>query len=171
MAGKDVEKKKASEMSEDVQYGRMASDDQLRSIKSFDDALALASELYDGEVHSITEELGNGFTVLSTEDKDRLINVPFIIIGTRFNQGKEGEFVTIALTTKSGEKYIINDGSTGIFRQLAGDPSAGEPGLVERTGRPGGWYVPCGLRRSDYEVEVDGKVRSATTYYLDTSEA
>lgn len=110
------------------------------------------------------------FDVLSKEEKARLVDRDLFLMEWRFNDsdkvikdGEAAQFVSVlVLDIASGEKYVINDGSTGIYSQLRA--------VSQRTGRRGGFRVKNGLHRSDYTktVNIDGKdqVIAATTYYL-----
>lgn len=138
-----------------------AHEKQLREVQTWDDALALSAEIH-GDVQDITEKLGTGFNLL--KDKDRLVGKPFVVISFGFNEGDfDGYFTSLAVVTKDEKKYIVNDGSTGIRDQLME--------LARETRRFGGWLVPHGLRKSEYNYEdkETGKITPATTYYLDTS--
>lgn len=161
---------------------QFADDQDLRSISSYDDAMQLAEALNE-TVMDISEELGSGFALLA--DKDRLKKTPFVIIQWRFTAGDfKGGFVSAALVTQKGEKYIINDGSTGIMAQLME--------LSQKHKRFGGLRVVNGLRKSEYSTcpecgnpmsrdevacsndkcmyEGDKRDKGAT-FYLDTSAA
>lgn len=120
-------------------------------------------EMFGGpsEVASIANVLGNGFGVVS--DKMLLVNRPFVILkyGTHMSEQTGGEFATIHVVTSDGEKWIINDGSTGIKAQL--EQIKNEHGTVCPL------RVPRGLRVSEYEVVLDGKNQKAKTFYLNTS--
>lgn len=118
---------------------QFADDQDLRSIQSYDDAMQLAEALNE-TVMDITEELGSGFALL--QDKDKLIKSPFVIIQWRFTAGDFGGFVSAAVVTKGGDKFIINDGSTGIMAQLME--------LSQKHKRFGGLRVQMGLRKSEY---------------------
>lgn len=156
-----------------------AKDADLRSIGSYEDALKLAEEVH-GNVVDISEELGSGFAIL--EDKDKLKGVEFVLIQWRFSSGDFGTFVSAGLVTKHGEKYILNDGSTGIYESLLE--------YSQNTKRFGGMKVPKGLRVSEYptckecgrpmttdmvecenpKCDYDGTERGkGQTYYLDTA--
>jgi hypothetical protein len=105
--------------------------------------------------------------------------VPFLILHFGLNDGDFGEFASIAAVTKNNDKYIFNDGSTGIKEQLLD--------LARTHQRFGGFMVHGGLNESTYptcadcnkarspKVDVCGcgdtseKRSSATTYYLDLS--
>jgi hypothetical protein len=116
-------------------------DEELRNITSFDDALALAQSVY-GEITDITEELGNGFTLIS--DKSPLVDNPFVIVSCAFNDGDFGSFASVAAVTKDGKKYIFNDGSTGVHNQLFE--------LARTKKRTGGFMAPSGLTASEYDT-------------------
>lgn len=152
-------------------------DDELRRVTSFEDAFKLAQQVY-GEVSDVSEELGNGFTLIS--NKGKLVGVPFIVLSCGFNEGDYGDYVTVAAVTKSGDKYIFNDGSSGVFSQMFE--------LVRTLRRTGGFVVPGGLRDNEYDTctncnrgrpkavkvckhegcgDTSEKRASATTYYLD----
>lgn len=158
---------------------QFAGDADMRAITSYEEALALAEAVH-GSVIDIAEELGTGFALL--EDKGKLEDVEFVLLQWRFNAGDFGGFVSAGLVTITGDKYIINDGSTGIMSQLME--------LTQETKRFGGVKVPKGLRKSEYstcpecgkpmsrdEVECSNtkcdyegdKRGSGTTYYLDLS--
>lgn len=143
---------------------RKFSDDDLRNISTFDDAFALMAEAYGQEnIFAADQIIGNGFRVLSSKEKDRLIGVECVFLSWRFNPGKyNDEFVSVLVVTRAGEKFLMNDSGHGIYQQLHG--------VTESTGREGGMFVRNGLSRSDYEYEDDkGEMKPATTYYIDTS--
>lgn len=138
----------------------------LRNIRTLDDAFAFVNDNLGG-MESFSD-YGNGFEILS--DKDRLVKTPFAILEWRFSISErfKSEFVSMLVVTEGNEKWIVNDGSTGICKQLRNITD-------ERiaSGRPSpqsGLVVKNGLRRSDYEteMEINGKTEtvSGTTYYL-----
>lgn len=157
-----------------------ATDADMRGVGSYEDALALAEAIH-GNVVDISEELGSGFAML--EDKSVLVKQKFVILQWRFSPGDYLKgFVSVGLVTSRGDKYIMNDGSTGIYDTLLE--------FSQETQRFGGIVVPKGLRRSEYptcpecgkpmpkdvvECETvhcnyDGEKRSiGETFYLDTS--
>lgn len=147
-AGKDLAKKGPSS-------------DQLADLASFEDALKLARELYgDAAVVAASEVIGDGFKLL--DNKDQLIEVPFLAIAWDFHQGTHGEFVSVKVMTKDGQKFVLNDGSTGIRDQLMS--------YSANSGNYGGLFCMKGLRRSDYTyTDEKGNESGASTYYLDTS--
>ncbi len=141
-------------------------DDNLTDIKSFKDAMA-AFETIGIAVESASD-YGTGFTVV---DKNRLVAVPFFVLEWRFNTseiGETGEFVSLAVMTNRDEKWVINDGGSGLYAQMkritARRIAAGSPTPQN------GLAVPAGLVRSDYKAEdAKGNLIPATTFYLSES--
>lgn len=139
------------------------SDAELRTISSFEDALALAEHTF-GDVLDATTEIGSGFVRL--ENKDRLCDETFIILSFSLTEGDfigddgfKQHFAAVRVVTKSGGKYWFTDGGTGIYRQLED--------LKTRSNRGGGILVNNGLRKSTYEWEDDkGNMQPGVTYYL-----
>lgn len=127
---------------------------ELRGISSFDDAKRLASSRFE-DLDNASDVMGSGFAVLNGADKTRLIGVPFIILSMDFNEGDQGPFVSFLVVTKDNAKYVVNDGSSGIYAQL--------DEWYLRTSKAGGIVVEGGLRKSDYVHEVYGP---STTFYL-----
>lgn len=146
--------------------GSAFSRDELMGITNFDDAVRLATEVH-GQIVAADRELGDGFALLSKEQKNLLCGVPLLLLEWKFRGGDFGNFVTLRVIARNPDasvsKYILNDGSTGIAEQLAD--------YQKNTGRTGGMFVGKGLRRSDYEVDIDGDMKAASTFYLDTSQA
>lgn len=154
--------------------------DDLRGIQSFEDAANLAAAMF-GEVPEVSAMLGDGFALLSTEDKARLVGVPLILLQWDFYPGDfGGNFATIRVVARnedgSAGKYVVNDGSSGIAEMLAL--------YTKRTGKNGGLMARHGFRESTYpfcndcrvavkdrhtEEHPDHRVGRATTYYIDTS--
>lgn len=129
------------------------SDTELRGISSFEEAKRLATEKF-GSIDDATEVMGTGFTVLNGKDKDKLVKVPFVILSMDFNTGDQGPYVSFLCVTEDDRKYVVNDGGTGIYKQL-------DEWMV-RTGKGGGLFVN-GLRKSEYDHPEHGR---STTYYL-----
>jgi hypothetical protein len=138
-------------------------DAQLRSVDSFEAALALASQEY-GDVLDAADEIGSGFVNL--DNKDRLIDTTFLILSFAISEGDfRGDdgflqhFASVRVVTRAGEKFWFTDGGTGIYRQLED--------LAVRSGRKGGILVNNGLRKSEYEFEDSkGNMQPGVTYYL-----
>src|SRR5215469_10341469 len=105
----------AVEYAEKVNPPTNFTNDELGSINSWDE-LALAIGVKTDVLTKDISEYGTGYSVLN--NKDRLIDVPFIILDYRFNLGDQGTFVSMNVMTKGNEKLIVNDGSTGIRDQL-----------------------------------------------------
>lgn len=107
------------------------------------------------------------------DNKDRLIGVPFLIVQWRFNEsekfknddGTNGSFVSAEIMLSDGALLVVNDGSTGIARQLRelSDRRIAAGHAMPYAGRA----VNKGLRKSEYDTEVNGKMQHGVTYYLD----
>lgn len=137
------------------------SDDALKGIGSFDDAMSLLAETYGiDSVVTASTVLGDGFAML--EDKSSLIGQTMVFVNWSFHMGDHGEFVVARVVTMDNRKLIITDGSTGIHAQLQA--------YSANSGKYAGLVVKAGLRRSDYTYTDDkGQDKKATTFYLDTS--
>lgn len=167
-------------------------DDALALVDSFDAALALANETHGLSQADQEPLLGDGFRLASEDDKRRLIGVPLLLMEWTFREsdfGSNQDWVSIRAVQRgeNGEaiKWIINDGSTGIAKDLQS--------FSEKTGRTGGLLVKHGLSESKYYIDgnkesstfgtalskkqvreymSDGRGKSlaeASTFYLDTS--
>lgn len=139
------------------------SDDALKGITSFEDALTLLAETYGEESIVVASEvLGDGFAVLDSKNKNTLIGVAFVLVNWDFSVGDNGEYVVARIVTADGRKLVMIDGSTGICKQLQS--------YSANTGKYAGMVVKNGLRQSTYDYTDDkGETKSATTYYLDVS--
>lgn len=138
MAFKKADAAKAAELE---LAAKVRDEDVLREISTFDQAYALAAESYGGVVDA-SDLLGTGFEVLNAEEKSRLLNVPLIVLDSRIHDGEQGEFCSLVVVTEQGARYIVNDGSKGIFAQVHR--------LREKTNKEGGWLIRHGLRQSEY---------------------
>ena len=146
-------------------------DDALAAIVDFDSAAKVFNDT--GVVAEAISDYGTGFALLT--DKNRLVGTPFIIVEWRFNDGdyendngEKTQFASAAVVTKNGEKWVLNDGGSGICAQLAS--------ITKRRQEKGhatpqnGLLVPAGLTRSDYTyTDEKGKNTPATTFYLSES--
>lgn len=114
----------------------------------------------DGEILSAAQ-LGTGWAVLNNKDKQRLVGVPMLILDWSFNDGDNGQFVSLKVLTNT-ERLIVNDGSTGIAAQLG---ELSEQGVTKAI------YCKHGLKASNYEYQdpKTGEKKPATTFYIDTS--
>lgn len=99
------------------------------------------------------------------EDKGKLVGVPLVIVHGVFNEGDNGEFVSLYVLTANDDHYIVNDGSTGILNQCRSLVPEG------RT-MTGATPIVCrhGFRVSNYTYHdaKTGKDRPAKTFYIDT---
>lgn len=152
-----------------IMRGPQWDDDTLLSISSFDEALRLTQQEFGGEIVAAEETLGNGFTILNGEAKNILCGVPLVFMAWNFNLGDTGEFVSAQVVGRIPGggiiKAIINDGSTGVYKQLSA--------FTKRTGKLGGLSARGGLTRSDYTYTDPntGEQRPATTFYINTTAA
>lgn len=141
---------------------RLMTDTDLAAIASFADAMSTVEATFGG-VDDFSN-YGSGFEVL--EDKDKLLKTPFVILEFTFSQGEMGEFVSAPLVTEDGRKYILNDGSTGICKQLRDvrDRRIAQNIFPAQQGVA----VKKGLRVSSYKYTdpTTGKETPAKTYYL-----
>lgn len=110
-----------------------------------------------GNVAKASDVLGDGSEFLS--DKNVLVGVPFLVLDWHFivDEKTNNEYVNVLIMGVDGSKARFNDGGTGVHDQLKK--------VSEEIGKIG-IDVKNGLRRSDYETEVNGKTQKATTYYF-----
>lgn len=121
------------------------SNQELRDIQDFESAMRTAVETY-GTVDDATQELGNGFALLSKDDKKKLVGKPFLALYWTFNPGDYGgHFASMVAITNDNQRFIINDGSSGIYQDLLSYSQ-------EHNGRQGGLLCPGGLRESTYDT-------------------
>lgn len=178
------------EQSQEVAIHNAFTEEELRGITSFEDAVRL---LYrqDIAIDDAAQVLGDGFAMLKDEKKSLLVGVPLLLMEWNFWPGDYGDtFVGMRIVAqnpdKSASKYIVNDGSTGIAEALKK--------YTARTGKTSGLFVPNGFRESKYTYcqacinpktnqpgrplangESDDEHRDAKqhipaiTYYLDTT--
>lgn len=120
-------------------------DTQLRGIQSYEDAERLLVEEYGADaISDIADWIGNGFTVLSKELKSTLVGKPFLILDWAFNIGDIGPFVSARVMTQDGGKFVLNDGSSGVYAELRE--------LTDRTRKNTGYRAKRGLRVSQYDT-------------------
>ena len=97
-------------------------------------------------------------------DKEEMLGREFIIIDASVRKGDMSAFVSLVCLLRDRSQVVINDGSTGIFKQVTGmNPSEWEA-LEEDPTLTLSLPIYCkkGLRKSSY-VNEHGK---GTTYYL-----
>lgn len=161
----DKELAKAGSQEVAVQVPEYNTED-LQNLKEWGDLDAFVAQ-YGIDVLPADQTLGDGFGIL--KDKHKLVGVPMMILEWRTNTGDNtkgaGGFTSMRVVAKADNnsmlKYIVNDGSQGIHKQLTE--------FTESRKVRGGLFVKKGLSASDYEVEVDGVMKPVTTFYLDTS--
>jgi hypothetical protein len=142
----------------------------MRGIVTFEDAMALMQSA-GISVDDAAEAIGDGFVLL--EDKAKLQDVPCLFMTWSFSPGEygNGEYVTARVVAKLDNgtvaKYVLNDGSTGIYKQLRE--------YTDMSGKLGGLAAHGGLKVSNYTKDIfnpkTGKEEptAATTVYIDTS--
>ena len=170
-----TEKKDATSGAElDLTGNRNVFDDAaLAGITSLDDALSALAGI-SASTDSIAD-YGNGFEVC--KEKQQLIGKAFVIVQWRFNTDAEktdfGPFVSAAIVTEAGEKLILNDGSTGVYKQLMMVTAKRETDGVANT--QSGLICKGGLRESAYPAkdangnylyDKNENAIQGTTYYL-----
>jgi hypothetical protein len=166
---------------------RMREEKTVAEVRDMDFDTLLAQLNADGQVLDASQ-LGEGFHLLQGKDeKKKLVGEYLAVIDWVINPGKFGGFATLKIKTKFpirfGEEgyqnFIVNDGSTGIKRQIQDMQAQGFTGVI---------VCRKGFRVSeDYEVTetytddngdtkerpvldpATGKPILATTFYLDTS--
>jgi hypothetical protein len=151
------------------------SDQALKNVQTFEEAAALAAEVYGLEYAS--DLIGDGFSLVKGDDaKRRLVGRPMVVMEWTFHPGDFGsEFVAARIVTPSdsgaAQKFIVTDGSTGIYKQLRE--------MTDQYGKKGGMIVHSGFRESSYLFcsvcqqavnpthDPAHKVGPASTFYLD----
>ena len=102
------------------------------------------------------------------EDKRLLLGRPFVLVHWNFyksdkivRDGVPSEFASMWVLTSTDERYIVNDGSTGIYEQLRT--------LTDEKGIDSGVLCKHGLRVSEYDyTDEKGVTTQAATFYIDT---
>lgn len=149
---------------------REISNDELLEISSFEDAIALVEEVY-GTVLLADQVIGNGFRMLA--NKSALVGKGIVLLKWKFLPGDFArEYVNMLIVTEDGDRYLVNDGSTGIAAQLRE--------YSDRADRFGGMVVRNGFTESSYtfcsepgcvlgaKCQEEGHKRTpASTFYLD----
>jgi len=144
---------------------RAALDDKaVANIGSFEDAINVlkASGI---AVTNVKEYIGG----LDVTDKLPLIGTEFIILGIRFNDTKEGKFVSVTyMTRNAATPAVFNDGGTGIYAQLTDIVAERIESGMSPEHALTGIHCPKGLRISEYEYAdpKTGEMRPAATFYL-----
>jgi hypothetical protein len=161
---------------------------------------ATATDVSEAEAGGLdAAQMGDGYVVVPTAHKEHLVGMPFIIVEYDLNFGRKVEgtyFTTLHIVTERPVNqirpgcttFILNDGSTGIHRQLMElrgkdgdiprpmlcrnglrvseydvtenetDPETGEPILDEVTGKP---------KQKAVVNPISGQKVTGKTYYID----
>lgn len=149
---------------------REITNDELLEITSFEDAIALVEEVY-GTALLADQVIGNGFRMLT--NKSTLVGKGIVLLKWKFLPGDfASEYVNMLVVTADGDRYLVNDGGSGIAQQLRE--------FSDRSDRFGGLVVRNGFTQSDYtfcsetgcalgtKCQEEGHKRTpASTFYLD----
>lgn len=142
-------------------------DAQLATMVTMSEALAALGAVTTAEDWA---DYGTGFDLL--DNKDRLVGVPFVIVEWRFTKSQQyaQTFVSAMIVDEKDNRFILNDGSTGICAQLR---SVTDRRIARGDAFPqAGLIVRKGLRRSNYKVAGTDKdtgeevMLEASTFYL-----
>ncbi len=94
---------------------------------------------------------------LEVLEKEACIGRELLVVDARLNDnGRNGSFVSLTVAFRDGSRGVINDGSTGILKQVTA--------MAEENGGklPLPIYCKGGLRKSQYTNDYG----PCTTYYL-----
>lgn len=140
---------------------RVPNAQQYKEVTDFKAAMQLALELEgvrtEGELLAASE-LGDGFALV---DKSTLVGVSMVVLNVIPRTGDLGEYVVVRAVTKTNQKVVIVDGSTGIKDQLV-DFMTDNDGKFPRV-----W--DNGLRVSKYTFDGPNGPTPAETYYISTN--
>lgn len=115
------------------------------------------------QAHAYAESMGgaddwdaisDAWPVLGDDGKRALVGQPFVIVGIAVRDGDYGEYVSLNCVTPEDKRFILNDGSSGIARQITDLLDKREAAGIP-AGRP--ILVLNGLRQSDYYRSQDGE--------------
>lgn len=165
MAKANATQNGTAENTDELQKYTGFSTEELKGLNSFEDVEKLFASRGETVV-SASEELGDGFALLN--NKAVLEGRPMFLISWAFSKGDfSEEFVSVRVMCHMDGgaigKFVINDGGTGIRKQL-------REWSDSNGGRAGGMFVNKGLRRSEYDyTDEKGNTSKAETWYLDTS--
>lgn len=142
----------------------LVTDEFLRGIESFDSAIAAVRQ--ETGIESLADILGTGFGV---ESKDSLIGTTFLCVRAARSTGDQGTYWVLWCVTRGNQKVVISDGGSGIAAQM--NVLANRAGYADDVMGviPIKPFVCRGLRKSEYNVVINGKESKATTFYLDTA--
>ena len=137
-------------------------DDETLRAMTADSALSLSS----APLLDLSTVLGSGFRIATKNDKLALCGKRFMIVQWQQINGDKGLYTSLLVLTEDSQKWVINDGGSGINQQVAAFKD--HPGMI---------LVNGGLRRSEYWMNpkdnseksnhpVDETWEKAETYYL-----
>lgn len=136
---------------EQLPQSSMYSEDELKALSNWDEAMRLAMQATGEAPIMASEVMGDGFELIEKDrGKATLVDVPFMLLEWTFREGDFGTYVSCRGMTKDGRKFILNDGSTGIAEQLA-------KLTKDNNGRMSNLVVGKGLRVSEYDTDADGQ--------------
>lgn len=151
----------------DLVNTKKLSDEQLNGLTDINSALAALN------VSSVDDLVWDSSAYILLDDKSKLVGKKFLAVQWRFHESKEyagNKFVSVYIITADtidGEnRFIFNDGSTGVCSQLAGLTAKRE---AENHPNPvSGALIKGGLHVSEYERfdEKGTLLGKAKTYYL-----
>ncbi|MEU7164327.1 hypothetical protein AB0A70_06730 [Streptomyces morookaense] len=157
----EIETVERPEIVLNVQNGRLSDTDLDRIREAGYDSIARQSETYD--------ELANSIPIV--REKMQLVGAPFVSLEWRFNRGDNGEFVSATVMTQDNRLSILNDGSSGIYRQyreLTEKRGSQRGPIMHRDGLSISeyWFNPDTRETAKNRPDDGGDWRKATTFYL-----
>lgn len=160
MAPRNTNKAAQETPTTDVVQTSVFSDAALRKAETFTELMELTAAEH-GAILDAEKEMGDGFRLIS--DLAPIANYPTLLMEWTFRAGDFGDYVSIRGVSRDNDgnliRYIYNDGSTGICRQLQE--------FSKERNKFGGLMVQAGFRVSEYEYEDEkGNTRPAKTWYL-----
>ena len=150
----------------DLVANNQLTDETLNGLTSVDDALKALKV-------TSPDDLAWDSSPWAVIDKDKLVGRAFLAVQWKFHQSKEyigSEYVSVYVITQdslNGEtNFVLNDGSTGIYRQLR---ALTDSRLKMKHANPySGALVKGGLKLSEYDRTNDAGeiIGKGKTYYL-----
>lgn len=121
------------------------------------------AQLTQSDILQAAEVLGDGFTVYSGPDRERLVNVPMLIVDWNFfdsDYGDGGQAVYVRAITRDGKKVAFTDGSKGVCAKLAQ--------FTQTSGKNVGPIICNGLTKREFDVDTpDGKTVHVVLFDID----
>jgi hypothetical protein len=136
--------------------------------ENFDAALA-ALKVIGGDIELASVALADEWPLV---EKESLVNVPFLAMQWSVSNpenSEHGQFMSVRGMTKTGERFRISDGGTGIMTQLV---QLTQKRITDGHAAPNtGLLCGKGLRVSQYTAtDAAGKVIKAETYYINNQD-